>query len=94
MPLKKGPWVWGVAVALAAFILFANTGFHDWVSRTREKRRLLERLERLKVENEALNREWKQIREDRSYTEFLIRKTLGYVKKGEVEYQILKKDKP
>ena len=92
--MKREKWVWVISIALAAFVLFANDGFHHWVARTREKRRLLERLERLKVENEALNREWKQIREDRAYTEFLIRKTLGYVKKGEVEYQIMKKDKP
>ena len=48
---------------------------------------------RLHTDHEALASEWGRIQKDPSYTEYLIRKTLGYVKKGEVEYQILKKDK-
>jgi cell division protein FtsB len=46
-----------------------------------------------RADHEALTREWVRIQEDPSYTEYLIRKNLGYVKKGEVEYQILKKEK-
>jgi cell division protein FtsB len=50
-------------------------------------------LVQLRADHAALASEWKRIQEDPSYTEYLIRKNLGYVKKGEVEYQILKKDK-
>ena len=78
---------------MAAFVLFANAGFRDLVSRTQEERRLTRALVRLRAEHEALTREWTQIQQDPSFTEYLIRKNLGYVKKGEVEYQILKKEK-
>jgi len=73
--------------------LFANAGFVDLVSRTRERHRLQRVLVRLRADHEALTREWSRIQQDPSFTEYLIRKNLGFVKKGEVEYQILKKDK-
>jgi cell division protein FtsB len=84
----------GVSVALGAFYLFANLGFRDLVSHTREKRRMERVLVKLRADHETLTREWDRIQRDPSYTEYLIRKNLGYVKKGEIEYQILKKEKP
>jgi cell division protein FtsB len=81
------------AVAFAAFFLFANAGFRDLVNRTRDKRRLERQLVQLRSDHQTLSKEWAQIQQDPSYTEYLIRKYLGYVKKGEVEYQILKKEK-
>jgi len=48
---------------------------------------------RLRADHDALIKEWGRIQQDPAYTEYLIRKNLGYVKKGEVEYQILKKEK-
>lgn len=83
----------GVGLTLGALYLFANAGFRDLVGRTREERRLQRVLIQLRVDHEALAREWGRIQQDPSYTDYLIRKSLGYVKKGEVEYQILKKDK-
>lgn len=77
-------------MALGAFFLFANLGFRNLVVRTREKRRLERSLVRLRADHEALASEWARIQKDPSYTEYLIRKNLGYVKKGEVEYQIIK----
>ena len=91
--MKRVPWIWGVALALGGLFLFANAGFRDFVNRTREKRRLEQNVLRLRADHQALAREWTQIQQDPSYTEYLIRKNLGYVKKGEIEYQILKKDK-
>lgn len=44
---------------------------------------------RLRVDHVLLAQEWDRIQKDPSYTEYLIRKNLGYVKKGEVEYRIL-----
>ena len=46
--------------------------------------------QRRTLEREALQRELTAIQQDPSYTEYLIRKNLGYVKKGEVEYRIMK----
>ena len=78
---------------MGAFFLFANAGFRDLVIRTNEKRRLEKQVLRLRAEHETLDREWTRIQQDPGYTEYLIRRNLGYVKKGEVEYQILKKEK-
>ena len=72
--------------------LFANAGFRDLIVRTREKRRMERVLAQLHEDHESFTREWDRIQKDPSYTEYLIRKNLGFVKKGEVEYQILKKE--
>ena len=82
-------WILGLALIVGAFFLFANAGFRDFVNRTREKRRLEQNVLRLRADHQALAREWTQIQQDPSYTEYLIRKNLGYMKKGEVEYRIL-----
>lgn len=86
--------VW-VSLAFMAFLLFGSAGFRNLVSRFRDKRRMEKTLARLRTEHEALAREWSLIQQDPAYTEYLIRKNLGYVKNGEVEYRILKpKEKP
>jgi predicted glycoside hydrolase/deacetylase ChbG (UPF0249 family) len=76
-------------VAAGAFILFANEGFHNWINRTREADRLGRILAHLRSDHDALSEEWARIQKDPTYTDYLIRKNLGYVKKGEVEYRIL-----
>jgi predicted glycoside hydrolase/deacetylase ChbG (UPF0249 family) len=76
-------------LAAGAFFLFANDGFRHLVLRTRENGRLEKSLVRLRSDHTTLSDEWARIQKDPSYTEFLIRKNLGYVKKGEVEYRIL-----
>ena len=60
------------------------------VARTQEKRRIERSLTRLRTDHQVLSQEWRQIQTDPAFTEYLIRKNLGYVKKGEVEYQIIK----
>ena len=80
--MNKKSWIYGAACLAAAFYLFANAGFRDLMSRTREKRRLERILVQLRVDHEVLAREWVRIQEDPSYTEYLIRRNLGYVKKG------------
>ncbi|OGR90918.1 MAG: hypothetical protein A2992_01675 [Elusimicrobia bacterium RIFCSPLOWO2_01_FULL_59_12] len=82
-----------IAGGLAVFLVFGNKGFRQWVSAYREKRRLDRTLTMLHGEHERLSRELAWIRQDPSYSEYLIRKNLGYVKKGEVEYQLIKKEK-
>ena len=78
-----------MGVALGAFFLFANEGFHNLLVRMRETRRLEQALVRLRADHAELSEEWNHIQKDPTYTEYLIRKNLGYVKKGEVEYRIL-----
>src|SRR5581483_1738647 len=80
---------WAVGLAMGILFLFANDGFRSLVHSTRETQRVEKNLKRLRKEHESLLHEWTQIQDDPSYTEYLIRKNLGYVKKGEVEYQIL-----
>jgi len=76
-------------LAAGAFFLFANEGFRHLITRTRENGRLEKLLTRLRSDHTAFSEEWTRIQKDPSYTEYLIRKNLGYVKKGEVEYRIL-----
>ena len=76
-------------MAAGAFFLFANEGFRNWIIRRREAERLERILVRLRSDHAALSEEVARIQNDPSYTEYLIRKNLGYVKKGEVEYRIM-----
>ena len=78
-----------VGVGAMALCLFGNEGFRRLVAQSREKRRLEKILSNLRAEHESLSRELTLIQQDPSYTEYLIRKNLGYVKKGEVEYRFL-----
>jgi cell division protein FtsB len=55
----------------------------------RESSRLSKTLTQLRADHVALSADWDRIQKDPTYTEYLIRKNLGYVKKGEVEYRIL-----
>lgn len=59
----------------------------------RDKQRLTIALARLRAEHDRLTREVAAIQHDPSYTEYLVRKHLGYVKKGEVEYRLMNSDK-
>lgn len=88
MPVRSinRTWMgWGVAVAVAV-CLFANDGFRQWVSLSKEKRRLERMLVFLRQENKVLEQQVHWIKSDPSYTEHLIRKRLGYAHPGEVEY--------
>jgi predicted glycoside hydrolase/deacetylase ChbG (UPF0249 family) len=76
-------------VAAGAFFLFANEGFWNLMNRTREAKRLEQILVHLRSDHAIFSEEWTRIQRDPTYTDYLIRKNLGYVKKGEVEYRIL-----
>jgi cell division protein FtsB len=76
-----------------ALVLFGNSGFRNLVSEWREKSRLQRTLIRLRTEHETLAREWNRIQQDPAYVEYVIRKNLGYVKKGEYEYRFIKPEK-
>jgi len=80
-------WKWGGAILVVA-ILFGNSGFRLFLSRRSEVGRQRKMLAALQAQNARLTKEWTQIQTDPSYTEYLIRKSLGYVKKDEVEYRL------
>lgn len=84
-------WIIG---ALAILLVFGNQGFRKMVVSFHESRQLEKALAALRTEHDRLSRELTWIQKDPSYTEYLIRKYLGYVKKGEIEYRLLKKEKP
>lgn len=70
-------------------LLFGNQGFHKLWSLFWEKRRLDASVTQLRTDHAALSQELQRLKEDPSYTEYLIRKNLGYTKKGEIEYRIM-----
>ena len=76
------------------FLVFGNQGFRELVGAYREKRRLEKTLAQLRTDQERLTRELQWLKQDPSYSEYLVRKNLGYVKKGEVEYRFIKQEKP
>jgi cell division protein FtsB len=84
---------WWMAGALVALLVFGNQGFREWIKAAQEKRRVEKSLTNLRSEKERLSRELAWLKNDPTYFEYLIRKNLGYVKKGEVEYRLTKPKK-
>jgi cell division protein FtsB len=78
-----------ISAVVMAVLLFANNGFESLITQFFEVRRLQKNLVHLRAEHEALAKELLEIQQDPSYTEYLIRKNLKYVKKGEVEYRVM-----
>jgi cell division protein FtsB len=83
--------VWWIVGGLAVLLVFGNRGFRGLADNIREKRRLERSLVRLREDHVRLTQELGWIQKDPAYSEYLVRKNLGYVKKGEVEYRFLKK---
>ena len=82
----------GICLALMAFCLFGTGGFRHLIGSWIDRHRTSHLLKQLRAEHEALSRELNRLQQDPSYTDYLIRKNLGYIKKGEVEYRFVKKD--
>jgi cell division protein FtsB len=85
--------VW-CSVVVMAFLLFGNGGFRHLVEQLLEKRKLSHSLGALHAESQHLGRELDLLQKEPAYTEYLIRKNLGYGKKGDVEYRLVKTEKP
>ena len=85
--------VWWVVGGGVVLLVFGNQGARHLAVAVRENRRLEKALVSLRTEHDRLTRELTWIQKDPAYTEYLIRKNLGYVKKGEIEYRLLKKGK-
>jgi cell division protein FtsB len=86
-------WGWWAVGIVAAILLFANQGFRQMVRLLRERQRLRQSVASLRQENQRLAHELSLIQQDPDYAEYLIRRGLGYVKKGEVEYRFFRTDK-
>jgi cell division protein FtsB len=82
-----------IAAGGVIFLVFGNQGFRDMASNWQEKRRMEKSLVQLHAEHDRLARELLWIQKDPAYTEYLIRKNLGYVKKGEIEYSFPRQKK-
>ena len=82
-------WIVG---ALIAFVVFGNQGFREMTANSQERSRLDKSLTSLRLEHERLNRELNWLKDDPGYSEYLVRKNLGYVKNGEVEYRFVRKE--
>jgi len=85
--------LWWIAGGLVVLVVFGNQGFRQLTARFEEKRRLDKSLVSLRSEHDRLNRELNWLKQDPGYSEYLVRKNLGYVKKGEVEYRFIKNGK-
>jgi len=77
------------AGVLMALLLFSNQGFRKLWNLFWEKRRLDASVTQLRTDHAALTQELQRLKDDPSYTEYLIRKNLGYARKNEIEYRIL-----
>ena len=91
MAQRRKKLIWWIAGGFIVLVVFGNQGFRQLIGTVREKHRLENSLTTLRSDHERLSREVNWIQKDPSYSEYLIRKNLGYVKKGEVEYRFLKK---
>ena len=93
MDYPHRPIFWWIAGGLGILLLFGTQGFRQLFTTWREKIELDKALVGLRNDHERLTRELSWLQQDPAYTEYLIRKNLGYVKKGEVEYQFLQPKK-
>ena len=91
-PAHKLALWWGGG-ALLLLLLFGNQGFRNLCRQMSEKKRISANLAALRAEHERLTHELGLIQQDPSHTEYLVRKTLGYVKKGEIEYHFVAPEK-
>ncbi|OIO73558.1 MAG: hypothetical protein AUJ85_07840 [Elusimicrobia bacterium CG1_02_37_114] len=77
-----------VAVVIIA-VLTLNSGFRNLIKYKLQHIKLTGELEQMKSENERLEKEIYYLENDKSYMEYLIRRDLGYIKPGEIEYRII-----
>ncbi len=86
-------WVVFFCLVFIAILLLGNQGFRRTVRALRERARLARSLLALHAEHDRLMRELNLIQHDPSYVDYLVRKNLGYVGKGEIEYRLIPTEK-
>jgi len=82
--------MWLITIVVAILILTLNRGFRDLVLRTIEYLKQKKELEAIKLRNANLRKEIYLLENDEWYIDYTIRKELGYLKPGEVEYRFKK----
>ena len=82
--------MWLITIVVAVLILTLNRGFRDLVLRTIEYLKQKKELEAIKLRNANLRKEIYLLENDEWYIDYTIRKELGYLKPGEVEYRFKK----
>ena len=86
MILKKGFWLFGIAIFLSVIFLPGYTKMQE----LRDKNRGLEvKIKRLNIENSLLQEELKRIESDPVYQERITREKMGVVRKGEIPVKII-----
>lgn len=66
---------------------FGQHGLVPLYKKEKERQAVIERIQKLKRENHALREEIDRLREDTDYIEYVIRKELNFLKKGEKRYK-------
>lgn len=94
---KKGPrlWAWqkplvaGMGICLIVMWLIEGAEMTQYMRMANELNRMKQKIVNLKQANAALEQEIQLIRDDPYTLEKLARERLGYVKEGEVVYQLV-----
>ena len=88
--LRKGFWLFGIAVCLLIVFLPGYTKLQE----LRDKNRGLEtKIKDLSVENTLLEQELKKVETDPLYQERIAREKMGVVRKGEIPIVIVPQEK-
>lgn len=80
-------WAYAGGGVFLAALLLGNQGFRAWVANWTTLRRLEGELAGLKAEEERLQGRIEAVRSDDLVLERTVRKELGYLKPGEIEYR-------
>jgi cell division protein FtsB len=76
-----------IIITGAVAFLVLNKGFRDFVTRKIQEHKLRGELKDITDENQRLKHEIDRLQHDERHIEYRIRRDLGYIKKGEVEYR-------
>jgi cell division protein FtsB len=88
--LRKGFWLFGIAVFLLIIFLPGYTKLQELRDRNRD---LQIRMRALSVENALLQKELERIENDPVYQEKIAREKMGVVRKGEIPIKVLPEKK-
>ncbi|MBM3249444.1 MAG: septum formation initiator family protein [Candidatus Omnitrophica bacterium] len=88
--LRKGFWLFGLAVFLLIIFLPGYTKLQELRDRNRD---LEARMKSLSVENALLQKELERIENDPVYQEKIAREKMGVVRKGEIPIKVVPEKK-
>lgn len=79
-----------IFIVVAILVLVLNKGFWNLIKRKKELIKQKNKINQIKSENKQLKEEIPLLKKDKHHIEYSIRKDLGYIKKGEIEYRFKK----